>query len=102
VTRDPQVEFGRAMRHVYSRAKSEVGYNATYFLRMLTDYGPMDTARRLIASTQPSEGFTQLWERKRLDLTVEAQVLRPEFATLFTEDELMKCRARLSEYGWRG
>jgi hypothetical protein len=69
---DSETAFAKARRDVYLRAKTEAGYNATYFLRMLSDHGPIDTARRLITSTQPSEGFTQLWQRGRLDLTVEA------------------------------
>ena len=92
--------FAKAMRDVYLRAKTEAGYNATYFLRMLSDHGPVETARRLITSRQPSEGFTQLWQRKRLDLTVEAQVLRPDFVDLFTDDERNACRRRLSDYGY--
>lgn len=88
------------MREVYRRANSEAGYTASYFLRMLGEYGPIETARRLIRSPQPSEGFTQLWQRQRLDLTVEAQVIRPEFAELFTEDERDLSRQRLSAYGY--
>jgi hypothetical protein len=30
-----RAEFARAMRDIYVRAKSEAGYNATYFLQML-------------------------------------------------------------------
>lgn len=82
------------------RAKTEAGYNATLFLRMLSEHGPIETARRLITATQPSDGFTRLWERKRLDLTVEAQVLRPEFETLFTTEERDACRRRLELYGF--
>ena len=37
----------------------------------------------------------------RLDLTVEAQVLRPEFADLFSEDERDLCRRRLTDYGYQ-
>jgi hypothetical protein len=80
---DRRQAFARAMRHVYTRAKSEAAYNAKYFLRMLSEHGPVETARRLINSSQPSEGFTQLWKRKRLDLTVDAQILRPEFQEPF-------------------
>jgi hypothetical protein len=98
---DAEKAFGRAMRDVYTRAKAEAGYNATYFLRMLADHGPIETARRLIASQQPSEGFTQLWQRDRLDLTVEAQVLRPEFADLFSEEERDISERRLATYGFR-
>lgn len=92
-------EFDRAMRGVYDRARTEAGYNATYFLGMLADHGGQETARRLLHSPAVSEGFTALWERGRLDLTVEAVVLKREFAELFTEDELELARRRLSEFG---
>jgi hypothetical protein len=99
---DPAVtkDFSRAMSEIYRRAKDEAGYNATIFLRMLSERGPIETARTLISSSRPSDGFTQLWERGRLDLTVEAHVLRPEFEILFTDQEREMCRARLSEYGY--
>lgn len=38
--------------------------------------------------------------RKRLDLTVEALVLQPKWATLFSEHELQTARKRLAEYGY--
>lgn len=100
---DPEVAaaFRDAMREVYRRAKAEAGYNATYFLQMLSELGEIETARRLIMASKPSQGFTVLWEKGRLDLSVEAQVLRPEFAELFTDDELDAARARLDEYDYR-
>jgi hypothetical protein len=93
--------FAKAMADIHRRAKEEAGYNATLFARMLADHGPLETARRLINTSRPSDGFTHLWERHRLDLTVEAHVLKPEFAALFTDDERDRCRARLAEYGYR-
>ena len=45
-------------------------------------------------------GFTRLWELRRLDLTVEAVVLRPEFASLFTPDERAVARQRLDSVGF--
>ncbi len=62
------------MSEVYRRAKDEAGYNATIFLRMLSERGAIATAHALIKTEQPSDGFTRLWERHRLDLTVEAHV----------------------------
>ena len=47
-----------------------------------------------------SEGFTALWERGRLDLTVEAHVLSPDFSALFTDEEREIARNRLREYGY--
>jgi hypothetical protein len=43
----------------------------------------------------------KLWEFKRLDLTVEALVLRPEWSLLFSEEERQIARKRLSDYGYK-
>jgi hypothetical protein len=92
-------EFDRRMVQIYERAKSEAGYNATYFLRMLSEHGGLETARRLVGSRQPSEGFTQLYLKGRLDLTVESLVLEETYRELFTDELLEHARSRLREYG---
>ena len=56
---------------------------------MLHEYRGLETARILIHSSTVSEGYSALWERKRLDLTVEAVVHdNPKWHPLFTRDEL--------------
>jgi hypothetical protein len=93
--------FDAAMLDIYRKAKSEAGYNATIFLRMLGDRGGLATAKYLINSINPSDGYTHLYERGRLDLTVEATVVENAcWHELFTEDELRKARRRLSQYGY--
>lgn len=92
--------FNKAMQAVYVKAKQEAGYNATYFLEMLHQYGGVQTAHRLLASSSVSAGFMALWERKRLDLTVESVVLRKEFQALFDDEELETARRRLRDYGY--
>ncbi|GAA1467225.1 DUF262 domain-containing protein [Nocardiopsis exhalans] len=94
-------DFGRAMLSVYERAKNEADYTASFFLGMISELGPLGTARKLLNSPAVSDGFANLWERGRLDLTVEALVLRPEFAPLFTEEELARARTRLEQFGYR-
>ena len=99
---DPLKQFDGAMFEIYSRAKFEAGYNATIFLRMLGDRGGLATAKYLINSPKPSDGYTQLYERSRLDLTVEAMVVESlKWHTLFTSEELQKARQRLVQYGYR-
>ena len=98
---DVRAEFERAMKDVYVRAKSEANYTATYFVGMLSNYGGLGTAQRLLASTQASTGFTTLYERGRLDLTVEALVIQPKFACLFTDKEIDIARQRLDQLGYR-
>ncbi|MWV29152.1 hypothetical protein [Aurantiacibacter rhizosphaerae] len=92
-------QFTAALMEAYLRAKSEAGYHATVFFRMLNDYGGLETARRLISAPKESEGYTALWELGRLDLTVEAVVWdNAKWHSLFTEEEMARARKRLSDY----
>jgi hypothetical protein len=93
--------FHRAMVRIYETAKRELGYNAARFLQMLSDQGGLATAKQLLWSDQPSDGFTTLWSHGRLDLTVEAHVLLPEFVSLFTDEDRQRARERLERYGRR-
>lgn len=91
--------FDEEMFRIYERAHSEVKYNATRFLHMLYQHRGLETARILLHSTTVSEGYTALWERGRLDLTVEAVINdNPKWHTLLTEEELSICSKRLKEY----
>jgi len=88
------------MKGVYERGRAEAGYNASYFLSMLSQYGPQETAHKLLASPAISDGLAELWERGRLDLTVEAVVTDPKFSKLFTLDEIAIVRRRLAQFGY--
>lgn len=96
-----EAQFHKAMLEIYATAKRDCKYVATYFLRMVVDKGGLKAARQLLADNRPAEGFTTLWECGRLDLSVEAHVLRPEFAALFTDGERAIARERLEQYGYR-
>jgi hypothetical protein len=89
--------FDEAMMQIYVRAKEEVGYTATRFHQMLTTHGGIETARRLLP--QMSDGFTRLWQEKRLDLTVESLILEQKWHELFSDDEREVARRRLRECG---
>lgn len=96
-------KFEAAMFEVYRRAKQEAGYNASIFLQMLSDRGGLATAKQLINAQRPSDGYTHLYERGRLDLTVEALVVEnPAWESLFAPDELQRARRRLEAYGYAG
>lgn len=95
-----EAAFHLRMVGIYDRALCEVGYKASLFLRMVSEHGGLETARRLLAQPSPSDGFTALWEAGRLDLTMEVLVLEDEFADLFTPLELRTARRRLNDYGF--
>jgi len=68
---------------------------------MLHEHRGLETARLLIHSSAVSEGYTALWERERLDLTVEAAIRdNPKWHPLFTPEELQICVKRLTDYGY--
>ena len=64
------------MMDIYHTAKSECGYNAHYFRQMIIEHGGLEAAKRLLKSQGFSDGLTRLWECKRLDISMEALVLK--------------------------
>jgi hypothetical protein len=88
------------MVRIANEAKAN-GYNPSYFVRMIHELGGLATAQKLISSDAPSEGFVRLWELNRLDLTVEALALKPEYRALFSASEVLAARKRLSDYGFQ-
>lgn len=91
--------FGEALMDVFRRAKTEAKYHATQFHQMLIDHGGLETARILLHKNEVSTGYTALWERGRLDLTLEAVIFEnPEWHPLFTADEIGIARDRLAQY----
>ena len=90
--------FDAAMLRIYDVAGQEVGYWATRYLQLVRRRGGLDAARYLLAQRVTSDGYARLREAGRLDLTVEALVLQPEFAPLFTSAELSTARNRLQAF----
>ena len=93
-------QFDQAMINIYIRAKDEAQYNANRFLEMLHQHRGLQTAQILLHSPNVSGGYTALWERKRLDLTVEALILQPEWEELFTDEDRNIARERLQKFGY--
>ena len=93
-------KFTGAMLDIYRKAKTEADYVASRFLQMVHENGGFQTAHSLVHNKTPSEGYTELWKRKRLDLTVEALVLKPEWNELFTDEDRAAARKRLEDYGY--
>jgi hypothetical protein len=95
---DLEREFDKAMMNIYRRAYKEAAYNATRFLQMLEKHRGIETAKILLRSPHVSEGYTALFERGRLDLTVEVLILQEKWNSLFSDEEREIARTRLEEY----
>lgn len=94
-------KFNIAMKDIYQTAKKECGYNATRFMQMVAEKGGVIAAKQLISKPGGTDGFATLWECGRLDLSVEACVLKDEYKELFTDEERNICRERLLEFGYK-
>ncbi|MCF6344042.1 MAG: hypothetical protein L3J15_05105 [Devosiaceae bacterium] len=94
-------QFDQAMLDIYLKAKSEAKYKATLFFKMLNSDRGIITAKKLINSKKPSDGYTALYEKNCLHLTVEALLIdNPKWHELFEESEIKAARKRLKEYGY--
>jgi hypothetical protein len=93
-------EFHEEMINIYKKAKKECNYNAKIFLTMVVDHGGLEAAKILLSSDAPQYGFEKLWEYGRLDLTMEALALRPQYRSLFSDQELKMAEKRLRDYGY--
>ena len=88
--------FEEEMRQVYRNVKE--AYRApNYLLQAIDDRGGFEVARTLMDKLHPSETFHALWEIKRLDLSVEALVLKEPWRQLFEQKHLDKAEKRLRD-----
>jgi hypothetical protein len=93
-------KFDSDMKNIFFTAKREIHYVAARFIQLVSEEGGVLAAKRLISKDGGTDGFTVLWENHRLDLSVEALVLKPEYSDLFTDQEKEICRKRLSDAGY--
>ncbi len=90
--------FGADMRRGIAQLSNR-GYDATYFRRMLGDYGPVEAARRLVMDPVPSYGLWRLKELGRLDMSVEMWVLLPWYEPLFSSEVREQAENKLAALG---
>nr|MBC9199799.1 DUF3427 domain-containing protein [Paenibacillus sp. PL91] len=67
---------------------------------MISERGAVSVAKDFLARDTATTGFERLWSEKRLDLTIEASVLLPQYKVLFTVEERRTAYERLKEYGY--
>ena len=94
-------DFKRELLRAVDVCINRYRYRPSYFLQMLDNYGAVGTVIKLVTADKFHEGFTKLWEFGRLDLTVEAIMLRSPYRQLFTKEVLDKALERLTALGYK-
>ena len=90
-------KFHAALEQTNELAKKHCNHNPKRIVIMMAQYGAVETAKRLMAGNPSTSGYLVAAGCGRLDITIEATMLKPEFAPLFTEAELNEVRRRLPE-----
>lgn len=60
--------------------------------------GGLAAAKTLLHTPYLPDGFAELWQRGRLDLTMEHMLVQPPWNVLFSEDELRVAHQRLDDH----
>jgi len=80
------------------RLQREISYNPQRFRQMIAEHGAVGAVRRLLQGSNASDGFTTLWEHRRLEMSCEAIALLPWYASSFSAEELETARYRLTQH----
>lgn len=102
---DPELVrlFDKQVLAVYENAKGILGYNATRFLQKFRESGGLVAAKSWLQgkpNDKPTNGFLKLVDYGRLDISLEALVLRRPWNSLFSNSELEFAHSRLERYGY--
>jgi hypothetical protein len=92
-------QFTRDLEKTIEVAKAQK-YVPTYFMQMLAEHGGVETAKRLLASTDPQPGLFRLYDLGLLSDSMEAVVIQKKYKSLFTAEELQQAHKRLHELGY--
>jgi hypothetical protein len=93
-------QFQEDMIDIYDTAQAEFDYRAARLLRLVSTFGGVQAARQLIDPNVDTYGREVLLENERLELSVEALILREEYHILFTDEERQICREILEDLGF--
>jgi hypothetical protein len=92
---------GEATRRPRPDGTTARGYWASYFLRGVRNHGGLEYAHQLLRQEGTTDGFRRLSEEGRLNLTMEALVLRQAYVDLFSQEERRVAAHRLAEAGYQ-
>jgi hypothetical protein len=94
---DLEAQLHEEMIAIYYQGGREIGYWARRYLQKVRKVGGLQAAKGwLKPKSNSTSGLQRLAEKKRLDLSLEALVLRKPWSTLFTAEELQVAQQRIN------
>ena len=90
-----QNHFHEELIKLYHTMIRDCGHRAAKLLSLIDELGAVGAVAKIVGKNLPSLTFVKLYNKHRIDLTLEAFILRDEFRVLFTVDIIKKCMNRL-------
>ena len=81
-------------------AEKEYDCKMTRFLQTIERFGIVRTAQEIFRKGRTSDCFNRLAEAGHLELTMEAIIVKGEYAELFTDEQVNYCYELLCENGY--
>ncbi|ONI46748.1 hypothetical protein AN644_02630 [Candidatus Epulonipiscium fishelsonii] len=93
-------KFNKEVINTYKRIATEVKYKSSGLLTQINKYGGYEASLKYIMTDANTMDFSVLWEYQRLDLSIEALILKEDYKSLFPDYILEFCKNRLKEYNY--
>ena len=97
-----ELEFEAELLQHAQLAARQFGAQTARFAERIRSRGGVDAVREYLHRHRPSDAFGTLADAGRLDLSMEARVIKGTFGMLFTDEEADACLALLLENGYFG
>lgn len=81
-------------------AENDYECKMTRLLLNIEKFGAVRTIQEILRKGRTSDCFDKLVKANRIDLTMEAVIVKPKYAELFTDEEVNSCYELLCEYGY--
>ena len=96
-----QNKFNEEVFKSIEKMKKEV-YVPTRFIKMLHQFknDAVEVAQRVVAKNA-TIGIEKLYEKGRLDLSMEALIIKPEYKELFSSQVINICTRKLKQLGYK-
>ena len=91
--------FTTVLLEQLSKAQKVCGVEETRLRQQAEQLGGVKAVKQMLSRRQENRQFTPLKQMKRLDLSVEALVIKGKYASLFTDEEVNACLDALLEGG---
>lgn len=96
-----ELELFNDMIKIFREIDIQYNYKEAGFFQMIQTDGAIRTAKEIINKADVTEGFIKLAEDNRLDLSLEAIVIKDKYKEVFTNEERKICLKRLKKYGYK-